>query len=154
MPTAAVRAGAPDLTVPMPVLAYEKQILKTMMCALVCGACIGRYLSLYRSVFDCIGLVVVNVFAFVLARIENQSDLFGQYLHVALFHTYQIPTQYMPIHDGIYWHVLQYITIRVLCIWHVLWYVLQYILSLYLHVLQFNTNVIPTQYMPIQIGMY
>ena len=73
-----------------------------MMCALVCGACIGLYLSLYRSVFDCIGLVLVNVFASVLARIEKQRHVFGQYLHVSLFHTYQIPTQYMPIHAGIY----------------------------------------------------
>ena len=98
---AAVRAGEPDLTVPMPVLAY-----KTMMCALVCGACIGLYLSLYRSVFDCMGLILVNVFASVLARVEKQRHVFGQYLHVSLFHKYQIPTQYMPIHAAIYWHVL------------------------------------------------
>ena len=51
--------------------------------------------------------------------------------------------QYIPIHAGIYWHVLQYIPIRVLCIWHVLWYVLEYVLRLYLHVLQFNTYIIP-----------
>ena len=76
--------------------------LKTMMCALVCGACIGLYLSLYRSVFDCIGLVLVNVFASVLAHIEKQRHVFGQYLHISLFYTYQISLQYMLIHAGIY----------------------------------------------------
>ena len=32
---------------------------------------IGLYFSLYRSIFDCIGLVLVNVLASVLARIEK-----------------------------------------------------------------------------------
>ena len=121
------------------------------MCVLVCiGACIGLYSSLNRSVSDCIGLVLVNVLASVLARIEKQRQILGLYLHVSLFHTYQIPTQYMPIHADMHWYVLQYMPLRVQCIWHVLWYVLWYALSLYLPrasiIFQYvhNTNIIHT----------
>ena len=83
------------------------------MCALVCiGACIGLYLSLYRSVFDCIGLVLVNT-----NTIHTNTDwnVLNTYLlalntcwHV--FNTYhQYIPQYMPIHctaTYTYWHVL------------------------------------------------
>ena len=73
-----------------------------MICVLVCiGACIGLYLRLYRSVFDSIGLVLVNVLASVLARIEKKTLVLGQYLHVSLFHTYQIPT-YCNIYSYVY----------------------------------------------------
>ena len=30
------------------------------------------------------------------------------YLHVSLFDPYQIPTQFMPIHAGMYWHANTY----------------------------------------------
>ena len=60
--------GSPDLTVEMPVLAYKKASIEPMMCALVCGACIGLYFILYRSVFDFIGLVLVNISASARSR--------------------------------------------------------------------------------------
>ena len=94
--------------------------VKTMVCALVCIATfIGLYLRLYWYVFDCVGLVVlVNVLASVLARariekqrhaLKKQKHVFGLYLHVSLFHRYQIPTQYMPIHAGMYCNTCQYV---------------------------------------------
>ena len=45
-----------------------------MICALVCnGACIGLYLSLCWSVFECIWIILVNVLALVLASIEKKG---------------------------------------------------------------------------------
>ena len=62
-----------------------------MICALVCnGACIGLYLSLCWSVFECIGIILVNVLALVLASIEKRH-VFGLCVHKSLFHTYQMP---------------------------------------------------------------
>ena len=91
------------------------QVLKTMMCALVCiGACSGLYLSLYRPVFACIGLVLVNILASLLARIEKKSHVFGQYLHISLFHTkYQRTYQntYV-IHVNTCWYLLALIAIH------------------------------------------
>ena len=88
----AVREGAPDLTVPMPILAYAGASIK------IDDLCIGQcwYLGLYWSVLDCIGIVLVNIFASLLAQIGKKRYAFGLYLHISLFHTYQIPTQNMP----------------------------------------------------------
>ena len=83
-----------------------------MICVLVCiGACIGLYLSLYRSVFDSIGLVLVNVVASVLARIEKNACTWPVFARIII--------SYIPNTN-----VLQYILIRVQCIWYLLWYVL------------------------------
>ena len=62
------------LTVPMP-----SELLKTMMCALVCTAA-------------CIGIMLVIVLASLLATSEEKGHVFGLYLHVSLFHTYRTLT--------------------------------------------------------------
>ena len=89
-----------------------------MMCALVCiGACIGLYLSLYRSVFDRIRLALTNVMASVLARFEKNASTRSVFVRIIISY---IPNTNV-IHAntiGIFWHVLQYIPIRVRCIWH------------------------------------
>ena len=58
----------------------------------------------------------------------------GLYLHVSLFHTYQIPTQYLPKHTSVYSCTCQHVS-----------YVLWYVLSLYWHVLMLNTYTQDTQ---------
>ena len=89
------------------------------MCALVCDACIGLYLSLYRSVFDCIGLVLVNVLASVLSHIEKRH-VFGQYLHVPHYFThtkYQRNTcQYMLVFIGTHCNTYQYVEYIPICV--------------------------------------
>ena len=55
------------------------QVLNTMMCVLVChciGACIGLSKCLYWFVLDCIGIVLVNVLALVLAHIKIKFLVF------------------------------------------------------------------------------
>ena len=55
-----------------------------MMCALVCGACIGLYLILYRSVFDFIRLVLVNILASVLALIEKTARIWSLFARIII----------------------------------------------------------------------
>ena len=94
----AVREGAPDLTVPMPILGLLLSLAYAGASIKNDDLCIGQcwYLGLYWSVLDCIGIVLVNIFASLLAQIGKKRHVFGLYLHVSLFHTYQIPTQNMP----------------------------------------------------------
>ena len=79
-----------------------------MMCVLVCGACIGLYLSLCRSVFDCIGLVLVNVLASVLARIEKKACIWS--VLARSINSY-IPNTNV-IHANTCWYLLQRIAIH------------------------------------------
>ena len=66
------------------------QVMKTMLLELVCiGAGIGLY---YRSALECIGIVLVNVLASVLARIENIGV---SWVCICTYH-YFIHTKYQP----------------------------------------------------------
>ena len=86
-----------------------------MKCALVCGAFIGLYLRLYRSVFDCIGLELVNVLASVLSRIEKKACIKLYLVSIGTCH-YFIHTkyprntcQYMMVFIGTYCNTYQYV---------------------------------------------
>ena len=117
-----MRAGAPDLTAPMPVLACTGAFIKNddvCICLYLClfwsvfavvlvciSACIG-----HGSVLDCIGIVLANVLEFVLARIE----IIGIYLVCICTYNYFIHTkyqfnacQYVLVCIGMYFNTCQY----------------------------------------------
>ena len=86
------------------------QVMKTMLLELVCiGAGIGLY---YRSALECIGIVLVNVLASVLARLEN-IYVFWVWIctyHYFIHNKYQRNTcQYILVYIGTYCHTYQYV---------------------------------------------
>ena len=88
----AVREGAPDLTVPMPILGLLLSLAYAGASIKNDDLCIGQcwYLGLYWSVLDCIGIVLVNKLASALVQIEK----IGMYLVCFCKYHYFIHTKY------------------------------------------------------------